>query len=229
MTYGIIAAKPVEAEKIGAVLENKTNESAGGIDFTVGELEGRKVILAVCGCGKVAAAMCAQTLILKYSPDCIINTGVAGTLTTELYIGDIAVSTAVVEHDMDTSAVGDPVGFITGIDVVEMPSTPELTKRVCVSAEKLGIHSVCGVIASGDQFIAEQSVKDRIVSNFGAIACEMEGAAVGHVCYVNKTPFVIIRCISDTADGSSHEDYPTFLPKAAAKSAALTIDMIKGQ
>lgn len=218
---GIIAAMNVEMESLRSHIENPVTEVISGIRFVRGMLEGKEVVTAVCGIGKVFAAMCAQTMILRYSPEMIINTGVAGTLTDKLGIGSIAVSSCVVQHDMDTSPLGDPVGLISGINKVELPADETLSNALSDCAKAMGITTVTGVIASGDQFVASTERKQFITENFGAIACEMEGAAVGHVCHVNEVPFCVLRAISDSADGSSHMDYPTFVKMAAEQSVAL--------
>ena len=218
---GIIAAMNVEMESLRSYIENPVTETVSGITFVSGMLEGKEVVTAVCGIGKVFAAMCAQTMILRYKPDCIVNTGVAGTLTDKLTIGSIAVSSAVVQHDMDTSALGDPVGMISGINKVLLPASGDLCDQLSACATVLGIRTETGVIASGDQFISSSEKKDAIVKTFGAIACEMEGAAIGQVCYVNRVPFCVLRAISDSADGSSHMDYPTFVGMAAEQGVKL--------
>lgn len=218
---GIIAAMDVEMKSLRSYMENTETEVISGIRFVRGTLEGKDVVTAVCGIGKVFAALCAQTMILHYQPQCIINTGVAGTLTDALTIGSIAVSSAVVQHDMDTSPLGDPVGLISGINKVELPADRLLTGQLSACAKVMGIKTATGVIASGDQFVASVERKAFIVEHFKAIACEMEGAAVGQVCYVNKIPFCVLRAISDSADGSSHMDYPTFVQMAAEQSVAL--------
>lgn len=218
---GIIAAMDVEMKSLRSYMENTETEVISGIRFVRGTLEGKDVVTAVCGIGKVFAALCAQTMILHYQPRCIINTGVAGTLTDALTIGSIAVSSAVVQHDMDTSPLGDPVGLISGINKVELPADRLLTGQLSACAKVMGIKTATGVIASGDQFVACAERKAFIVEHFKAIACEMEGAAVGQVCYVNKVPFCVLRAISDSADGSSHMDYPTFVQMAAEQSVAL--------
>ena len=218
---GIIAAMDVEMKSLRSYMENTETEVISGIRFVRGTLEGRDVVTAVCGIGKVFAALCAQTMILHYQPQCIINTGVAGTLTDALTIGSIAVSSAVVQHDMDTSPLGDPVGLLSGINKVELPADRLLTGQLSACAKVMGIKTATGVIASGDQFVASVERKAFIVEHFKAIACEMEGAAVGQVCYVNKVPFCVLRAISDSADGSSHMDYPTFVQMAAEQSVAL--------
>ena len=218
---GIIAAMDVEMKSLRSYMENTETEVISGIRFVRGSLEGKDVVTAVCGIGKVFAALCAQTMILHYQPQCIINTGVAGTLTDALTIGSIAVSSAVVQHDMDTSALGDPVGLISGINKVELPADRLLSGQLSACAKVMGVKTATGVIASGDQFVASAERKAFIVEHFKAIACEMEGAAIGQVCYVNKVPFCVLRSISDSADGSSHMDYPTFVKMAAEQSVNL--------
>ncbi len=223
---GIIAAMNVEMQALRSHIVNPICETISGIEFVRGTIGGREVVTAVCGIGKVFAAMCAQTMILTYHPAFVINTGVAGTLTSKLTIGNIAVSSCVVQHDMDTSALGDPKGLISGINKVELPADEALCAKLSACARALGVTTVTGPIASGDQFISSSEQKAFITETFGAIACEMEGAAVGHVCYVNKVPFCILRAISDSADGSSHMDYPTFVGIAADQSVRLMLSFL---
>ena len=224
---GIIAAMNVEMESLRSYMENTEEETISGIRFVRGMLEGQEVVTAVCGIGKVFAALCAQTMILRYAPEAIINTGVAGTLTNALGIASIAVSSAVVQHDMDTSPLGDPKGLISGINVVEIPADAQLGGKILACAKEMGVNAFSGVIASGDQFVASAERKDFITGQFGAIACEMEGAAIGQVCYVNKVPFCVLRAISDSADGSSHMDYPQFVKLAAEQSVSLMRRVMK--
>lgn len=216
---GIICAMQIEIDKINRAIENKTEETVSGISFTKGTLYGKEIVTAVCGVGKVFAAICAEAMIIKYNPDVIINTGVAGTLTDKLNICDVAVSEFVCQHDMDTSPLGDPVGLLSGINIVKIPADKLVAEKIAACVEKIGLKSLMGTIASGDQFINSADKKAYIAENFGAIACEMEGGSVGHVCYVNKVPFAVIRAISDGAGDDSHMDYPTFAGKAAEKSA----------
>ena len=225
MKLGIIAAMKIEAELIEAAMTDIVRETCGSIEFCLGKIGSTDIVLAVCGIGKVFAAICAQTMIVKYAPDAIINTGVGGTLTKKLSVGDVAVSSAMVQHDMDTSALGDPVGLISGPNIIEIPADAALAEKISAIVKDMGINTVKGTIATGDQFIAKQETKDRIVSRFGAIACEMEGAAIGQVCYVNKVPFAVIRAISDDADSGACDDYPTFAKMAAKNSAKAVIKL----
>ena len=224
---GIIGAMGVEVSALADLLENKKSEQVSGVEYLSGTIYGRDVVLAVCGIGKVFAAICAQTMIMLYSPDRIINTGVAGSLSSSLGIGDIAVSDSVVQHDMDTSPLGDPVGLISGINLVKIPADGTIAQKITQSAQNIGgIKCVTGTIASGDCFVNDAKRKDYIENTFGAIACEMEGAAIGHVCYVNKVPFCVIRAISDNADGSSHMDYAEFTKLAAKNSANVLKELL---
>lgn len=225
---GIIAAMNVEMESLRSHIENPVTETVGGVTYVSGRLEGQEVVTAVCGVGKVFAALCAQAMILRYRPECIINTGVAGTLTDRLSVGDIAVSTGVVQHDMDTSPIGDPLGLISGINKVVLPADEALAKKLTACASALGIKTLPGIVASGDQFVASAARKAFIVGQFDAIACEMEGAAVGQACYVNGVPFCVLRAISDSADGSSHMDYPAFTRLAAEQSVRLLLAFLRG-
>lgn len=218
---GIIGAMGVEIKALDQMLQNRQSETISGIEYRKGTIHGKDVVLAVCGIGKVFAAVCAQTMILKYSPDVIINTGVAGTLTDDLSIGDIALSENVVQHDMDSTPLGDPAGLISGINMVKIPADTQTLKAIAECIRGLGIHYRIGTVASGDQFLASQEVKQKIVNTFGAIAGEMEGGAIGHVCYINGVKFCVLRAISDRADGLGPENYLEFLEQAARNAASV--------
>jgi len=225
---GVICAMEKEACAIREALQNTREETRGGIAFTLGEYGERTVVLAVCGVGKVFAALCAQTMILCYGPDCLINSGVAGSLSEKLDILDVAVSESLVQHDMDTSPLGDPVGLISGLDLVYLPADPSLGDAARAAAERLGIRTLTGTVASGDQFICTSAQKERIREQFSAIACEMEGAAMAQVAAVHQLPFVALRAISDSYTGQNEMDYPRFAAEAARRGAALLLDMLKG-
>lgn len=225
---GIIGAMSVEVEALKAKIKDPKKETVSGIELVSGTLSGRPVVVAQCGIGKVFAAVCAQIMILRYGVRRIINTGVAGTLSADIGILDFAVSTAVVQHDMDTTAIGDAPGLISGINVVKIPSAPALSSLVLSRAQALGYKAMGGIIASGDQFINNADRKAFIRDTFGAVACEMEGAAIGHVCYISGVDFVIIRCISDNASGEADMEYPEMVSRAAVRSQALVESIIEG-
>ena len=217
---GIIGAMDVEMEALLEALERPESEEISGVRFTRGKLCGREVVLAVCGIGKVFASLCAEAMILRYAPALIVNIGVAGTLTNELSIGDMAIGTAAVCHDMDTTAIGDPPGWISGIGRIEIPLSEDAAGRFEDACRKVGVKARLGVIASGDKFISDRAEKQAIAERYRAVACEMEGQAITQVCFVNGTPCAVLRSISDNADGSAIE-YEQFKRLAAAHSTAV--------
>ncbi len=227
MKIGIIGAMQCETATLCSMLESDTCEKISGVEYHSGKMLGHDVVIATCGIGKVFAAICAQTMILKYSPDIIINTGVAGTLTSELSVCDVALSRSVVQHDMDTSAIGDPVGLISGINIINIPASDELCEKAQRAAAAIGLNALSGIIASGDVFVAEEGRKSFIRNTFSAISCEMEGASIGHVCYVNSVPFVVIRSISDGGDEGAAMSYDKFVTIAAENSVKLLCEMLK--
>ena len=224
---GIIGAMKSEMDGIKSKVKDPEIRTISGIDFMAGELCGIPVIVATSGIGKVFAGMCAQTMILEYEPDLIINVGVAGSLSPELNIGDIAVASAVVQHDMDTTGIGDPPGLISGIDMIEIPSSEYAVRGLARAAEDLGFHRISGIIASGDSFIQNADRKKSITENFGAIACEMEGAGVGQVCYVNDVPFCVLRAISDNGDENATSDYGMSIDMAAERASQVMESFLK--
>lgn len=212
---GIIGAMEIEVNKFKEQMIGISEETISGTEFICGTLWGHPTVVAVSGVGKVNAAICTQTMIMRYAPRFIINSGVAGGIDPSLNICDTVVANAVVQHDMDTSPLGDPVGFISGLDVVDIPTDIELCEKLQLAAEENGIHSIVGKIVSGDQFINSRQKKNYLKEAFDAAACEMESAAIGHVCYKNEVPFAILRSISDNADDSSHISYTDFVQAAA--------------
>lgn len=218
----------IEIEQVRGQMRDKESRVISGIEYVSGTLHGKDVVTAACGIGKVAAAICAQTMILTYSPSLVLNTGAAGSLSDSLKIGDIAIAKAVVQHDMDTTALGDAPGFISGLEIIEISCDKKAVENFVESVEELeNTDFEVGVIASGDKFVSNDDEKNRIKNTFGAIACEMEGGSIGQVCYSSGVPFAIIRAVSDCADGSSHMDYTEFLPLAAANAAKILSFMVK--
>ena len=229
MEFGIIAAMQKEAAGLLEKMQDKTETVIGGVTYTAGTLCGHTAVVAVCGVGKVFAALCAQTMILRFAPQCIINTGVAGSLSTALSIGDLVIADGAVQHDMDTSAVGDPVGLLSGINKIVLPTDRALTERLKAAAAAVGAVAHGGIVATGDRFVADAAEKRRIVGTFGAVACEMEGGAVAQACFVNGVPFALVRAISDDASGKAQVDYPVFADAAAKNSIALLCAALGGE
>jgi len=216
---GFIGAMSVEVEALVAQLEGPQERKIGMDTFVSGRLYGQYAVLAVCGPGKVNAALCTQSMILAYHPDWILNLGVAGAGDETVAIGDLVVAEAAVQHDMDTSPIGDPVGLVSKINLVQIPCDAALREKLVAAASQLtDCHVHTGIIATGDQFINKGDVRARIHEQFAAKAVEMEGAAVAHACYMHGVPCGVLRSISDQANGQSDMDYPTFTRLAASHS-----------
>ena len=215
---GIIGAMTVEIDGLKKIMTEKTSEEIAGMIFTKGNLMGKETVVTVCGEGKVNAAIAAQIMILKYKPNFIVNTGVAGGLADELSVCDIVVATSVVQHDLDMTPVGIELGCTAGIECIYMECDKDIREEIIDSVIECGIKYHTGVIASGDQFIASDTKKQWLVKTFNASACEMEGGAIGHTCIRNKIPFAVIRAISDGGDDNAKLSFPEFSALAAKNS-----------
>lgn len=230
MKLGIIGAMRVEIETLKENITNLTESEHAGMTFYEGELEQLPVVVVVCGVGKVNAALCVQVLCDCFGVTHIVNTGVAGSLCAELDIGDFVISRDAMYHDFDCHSLSDqyPVGQVPGIAVRAFPADEMLIEQAYAAAQQVYAgHARIGRIASGDQFICDRAVKDRIIANTGALCTEMEGAAIAHAAWKNSVPFVVIRAISDKADNSAEIDYPTFEAMAAKHCAAVTLGLAK--
>lgn len=221
---GIIGAMEQEVETLLAQMEDKTADVVAGSTFYEGKLSGLDVVVVQCGIGKVNAALCVQILCTKYGITHAVNTGIAGSLCADLDIGDLVVSQDAMYHDFDCVHFGYPYGKVPGMDVVSFPADATMMKLAFDAANSVHPgHVSVGRVASGDQFVAEQTLKDKIISNTQALCTEMEGTAIAQTAYRNGIPFVILRAISDKADNSAEMDYPTFEKQAAHRCAAVTV------
>ena len=224
MRIGIIGAMAIEIENLKPSISDASYETISGADFIKGKIDGVEVVAAVSGIGKVFAAVCTEIMVLHFGVDHVINIGVAGSLVDNLKVLDVAVAESAIQHDMNTSAIGDPQGLISGINIINFPADKTLRDAVTEVLEDKGIHYQTGVIASGDLFVDTSKQRQNIRDKFQAIAADMEGGAIAHVCYINKVPFTLIRSISD-AEGSAM-DYNTFASKAAEQSISVVLDVI---
>lgn len=227
---GIICAMQIEADGIIALCENVKTRTHAKMKFTLGTLHGRDVCVVVCGVGKVNAAMCALMLIEKYKPDLVLNSGVAGSLSPIVGIGDIVVATKSVEHDMNGTALGDRQGEITFPDGNMMffecdKQASTLLASICKKIPDTKVAQ--GIIASGDIFVSDRKQRFKINDRFGALACEMEGAAIGHVCVRCEVPYGIIRAISDDLDENKGMDFVKFCELASKKTVAAVSGFVK--
>lgn len=220
---GIIGAMDLEVDALKDRMTEVTVTAKAGMEFYDGLLCGTHAVVVRCGIGKVNAALCVQVLCDLFHVTHVINTGIAGSLNPKLDIGDILVSRDAIHHDMDLTIFGYAPGQVAGRDSREFPADDALQAlalRLCAKVNP-EIRALAGRVVSGDQFIASGDVKHRLISEFAGDCAEMEGAAIAHGATVNGVPFVIIRAISDKADGSAETDYPTFERAAALHSAKL--------
>ena len=217
---GIIGAMAVEVETLKSEMKNLTVIHKAGMEFYDGLLEGFQTVVVQCGVGKVNAAMCAQVLCDCFNVTHLVNTGIAGSLCAELDIGDLLISKDAMYHDFDAQHFGYEMGEVPGMGVLTFDADETLIAYAQTAAEAVNPgHSRIGRVASGDVFVAEKAVKENIIAKTGALCTEMEGAAIAHVAFRNKLPFVILRAISDKADDSAEMDYPTFEAIAAHRCA----------
>ena len=225
---GIIGAMQIEVELLVEKLENRRETVHAGSTYYEGILEGLPVVVVQCGVGKVNAAISAQVLCSCYGVTHLVNTGIAGSLSARLDIGDLLISQDAMYHDFDVTAFGYPQGKVPGMDVVAFPADGGLVALAQAAAEDVHPgHVVPGRVASGDQFVCSAEQKERIIAVTQAQCTEMEGAAIAQTAYRNGIPFVIIRAISDKADGSAEMDYPTFERLSAHRCAQVTASLAK--
>lgn len=231
-TIGIIGAMASEVEILKSRLkEGKTSEIAGVV-FYQGKLEGKPVVIAQCGIGKVCAAVCAQAMIDRFQVGCVINTGVAGGLHPSLAVGDIVISTDAVQHDFDLTAFGYVKGYMSngdGKSPTRYKADPELAALFKAAADEVLDENkyIEGTIASGDIFVDDSALKKELIERFGAAAAEMEGAAIAQAAAANRVPFVVIRSISDLAENEANVSFEEFERKAAEISSSIVLGMLR--
>lgn len=226
---GIIGAMEVEVETLKKHMKVRRTVRKAQMEFCEGILKGREIVVVRSGIGKVNAAVCTQILVDDFQAGAVINTGIAGSLKAEINIGDIVISTDLVHHDMNAVNFGYPLGQIPQMDVFSFQADEDLVdlaEKACLEVNP-EIQVFKGRIVSGDQFIAEKSVKENIIRNFQGLCTEMEGAAIAQAAYLNHIPFVVLRAISDKADDSASMDYPTFERAAAEHCVGLVEKLLE--
>lgn len=225
---GIIGAMEEEVTALREKLADAKLLQKASMDFYSGTLNGVEAVIVRSGIGKVNAGICTQILADVYQVDAVINTGIAGSLKAEINIGDIVISSDTLQHDMDATGFGYEPGVIPRMETSCFPADEELLKKAKAACEEAvpEIQVFTGRVVSGDQFISDRAVKERIVKQFDGMCTEMEGAAIAQAAYMNHIPFVVIRAISDKADDSATMDYPTFERQAIAHSVALVENLV---
>lgn len=227
MTYGIVGAMSSEVEKLCGMLTRPSALEIAGMRFVSGSFGGENAVVVRCGVGKVNAALCTQLLIDRFGVDALVNIGVAGGVAPELRVLDAVVADALVEYDVDMTALGSVRGYLGEAFGADGSKPTLFSPDTGLSGRLFSAACACigsdrcrrGLIASGDIFVAESAQKEALRENFGALAAEMEGAAVAHTASVNGVPFAVLRTVSDLADGSAPVSFER-VEKEAADTAA---------
>jgi len=226
---GIIGAMEAEVDTLKQKMNRVRAVKKAGMEFCEGNLRGKEIVVVRSGICKVNAAVCTQILIDDFDVEAVINTGIAGSLRNEINIGDIVISTDLVHHDVDARGFGYEPGQIPQMDEFSFKADEKLVELAKVVCEEVNpdIQVIQGRIVSGEQFVSDQAVKEKIEKNFSGFCTEMEGAAIGQTAYLNGIPFVVLRAISDKADGSAFVDYATFEAQAIRHSVRLVENLLE--
>lgn len=226
---GIIGAMEVEVAALKQDMQDAKVIEKAGMQFYQGKISDKDVVVVKSGIGKVNAGICTQILADIFQVDAVINTGVAGSLNNDIDICDIVISKEAQQHDMDVTALGYDKGVIPDMETSVFLADKKLMKLAKDSAEEieLNVNIFEGKVVSGDQFIGTSDAKTHLRETFYGDCAEMEGAAIAHAASLNDIPFLIIRAISDKADGGAEMDFPTFEKKAAENSIKLMNKMIE--
>ncbi|ABZ76198.1 purine or other phosphorylase family 1 [Shewanella halifaxensis HAW-EB4] len=225
----ILGAMDAEIEKLLPEITQRQTHTVAKNTYYTGFIEGKPVVVTRSGVGKVNAAITTYVLINQFDVNSIIFTGIAGAAGPKLNVADVVISTALVQHDVDLTAFGAPKGQLDGYDDRYFYADEKLQALALEAAKgavgEARVHS--GIIATGDQFIADKGIVSMLLQEFNAIAVEMEGAAVAQVTDMFDIPLVVIRTISDKADGSAHLVYEEAKQVTADNSVAITLNMIR--
>ena len=217
---GIIGAMDIEVETLKADLKNPKITQIADLEFCEGELDNKEVIVVKCGIGKVNAARCVQILCDKFDVGAVVNTGIGGGIGDGLAVSDIVVGNELCQHDFDVTGFGYAKGYMFAGD--KDKATMYKCDEKLIEAAKKAIEEnlskekvKTGRIATGDVFVSSYEKKKEIKENFDALVCEMEGGAIAQTAVANNIPFVVVRAVSDLADGSAAESYEEFETQTA--------------
>ncbi|MYL33385.1 5'-methylthioadenosine/S-adenosylhomocysteine nucleosidase [Pontibacillus yanchengensis] len=228
MTIGIIGAMDEEIRILSHEMDIQSKETIASCVFYKGTLEGKEIVLTKSGIGKVNAAMATSILHERYQPSHIINTGSAGGFAKELKVGDLIISSEVRHHDVDVTAFSYEYGQVPDMPAAYIPDEKLVQVAEEATEELHDIHSVRGLIATGDAFMHDPARVEFVRSKFPLLqAAEMEAAAIAQVCVHYQTPFVIIRSLSDIAGKESSVSFDQYLATAAKHAATLIQSMLK--
>lgn len=220
---GIIGAMEIEVNQLKKNMAVTSVKKIAGMEFCEGTYGKTEIVIVRSGIGKVNAAVCTQILVDCYQVSAVINTGIAGGLYNDINIGDIVVATEALQYDMDATGFGYEKGVIPQMPVSVFESDKVLREKAVQLCRKVN-PDICvyeGRVISGDCFVSENEKKKELWENFKGYCTEMEGAAIAQTAYLNQIPYLVIRAISDKADGSATVDYNTFEAKAVEHTVHL--------
>lgn len=225
MVWGIIAALEAELAHILAVMDLDQTETAYGVDFHVGTVEGVPVVAVCSSIGTINAAVCTSTLIREFGAEAVVNIGVAGSTCGELSIFDVVLGGELVFHDSQTDFLTNYYPFRNSF-----PADPGLLRlaehSISLMWERQFRHRV-GRIATGDVFVSDPQMKEDIVRRCAPLCVEMEGAAVAQVAYMCAVPCLVIRCLSDDAAEGAKVSFQNFVDQASRNSADIVLGMLR--
>ena len=229
MITGIIGAMEEEVAKLKTEMTGVIESKKAGMNFLKGKLFDKDVVVVRSGIGKVNAAICTQILVDDFKIDRVINTGVAGGLHSELEVGDIVISSDALYHDFDVTGFGYKEGVIPRMETSTFTADMELATKAKDICNKVNPDIKCfiGRVVSGDEFVSTNEKKTWLVDKFNGYCTEMEGCGIAHAAYLNNIPFIIVRAISDKADGSAKVDYSEFEMKAIEHTVKLMKELLR--
>ncbi|KRN88950.1 5'-methylthioadenosine/adenosylhomocysteine nucleosidase [Ligilactobacillus ceti] len=227
MKYGILCAMAEELKELSVAMTDVQEIKIADFTFYQGLINNHEVVIVQSGIGKVQAAIVTTLLIANFKIDYMINSGSAGGIGAGLQVGDVVISTGTAYHDADVTAFG----YLPG----QLPQQPQifvsdrvLGENIKLAAENTGLNVKLGLIVSGDQFIADEAKIAEIKAIYPEVlCCEMEGAAVGQVAQQFKVPYVVVRAMSDVADGQADQSFDEFIIEAGKRSAQMILNLLK--
>lgn len=227
-TISIIFAMQEELIELKKYLHINNEKKIYDLIFYEATLNNQNIILTESGIGKTNAARTTQILIDYYKPEAIFNIGVAGGIAKNLKVGDIIISTSLVQHDFDITAFNHPKGYIPNIGN-NIPIDNNLLNTTKTILDTNNISYKEGLIASGDIFCTKESMATKINTQFNALCVEMEGASIAQTAYLSKTPCLVIRSISDCPDNNNKVTYEEFLETSSNKVAQIMYAILINQ
>ncbi|AKJ53019.1 S-adenosylhomocysteine nucleosidase [Campylobacter lari] len=218
MKIAILGAMPEEVTPLLETLKEYQTVEYANNTYYLAKYKNHELIIAYSKIGKVNSTLSAAIMIEKFKAELLLFTGVAGAFNPSLEIGDLIYATKLAQYDLDITAFGHPLGYVPGNEIF-IKTDDKLNNIAIEVAKELGVKLQSGIIATGDEFICDESKKAKIREIFNADACEMEGASVALVCDALKIPCLILRSMSDKAGEKAEFDFDEFVEKSAKISA----------